>query len=390
MAIITAQVKVAPAGPAPTSQPDRLSLDDVLDGIRARAARMQRAQCRVVSDLYLSADVSPSDWIHRTTNTYQVVRDGSKVGFSVDTNYFFRADGPLPARRVMHNAWNGTIFTGYEEHPEHPDIKLQGSRVARLPPMFRSDYVWATWEQYALEFSDSLSALTTSMQWTAEGMEMIDGRPVWKIHSAAGPATNRKVIEVWLDAVRDFAPVRMRCYAPAMGRDKLSAEMTNVRLEEHAGVWLISAATILVHNSLADTKYPLNRYEIKITDWKVGMPIPADAFEIKFPKGCVVWDDIAKNTYSAGEWVLNREPDGRYTKVPLAGDSIGATNGEFAATSQPALPSSEPPDVPPVQVAQGSSALSGRTEVLLCLLGLGVVAAVGMAVYASLQRKGSR
>ena len=278
-----------------------------------------------------------------------------------------RAGGKIRVLRPFANgtsyefAWNGNRFTALKSDPKAREDDRYGGMILAEPASgaTKALYFGTAIEQDVFDFDEPLSELLGKGKWRVVGEEQVgDSRCIRLSGDGFNPAT-KFVVSAWVDPFRDFAPLKFVVEIHLHGKTIVST-MDDVKLDDSAGLWTISSATMRVFNPIVNESRT-HLSEVTITNPVVGAEFPDDTFEIRFPVGASIWDDVAKVGRVVGKGRMAMGPDGLARFIP---------EGASAAEVQALL--TKPPDPPPA-AATGSRV---RRALLATALLIGVAAVV--------------
>jgi len=115
------------------------------------------------------------------------------------------------------------------------------------------------------------------------------------------------VMEIWIDPVRDFAPVKIKHSIP--GPSSLIPfpavyELSEIKLEQRDGVWVIVEAVchfdLNKPEALKKYENPDCYYKFQVEEYQVNPEMDESLFEIQYPSGTLVFDRFLEIAYTIG------------------------------------------------------------------------------------------
>jgi len=142
---------------------------------------------------------------------------------------------------------------------------------------------------------------------------------------AGGYFPTQRSASIWIDAERDYRPVRIETYSHRRGRRELSMVIGPIELKEIDGVWLPVSGLKFHFRSkhVPDEGYTMEQLQamepdeaqkhfhretvpsdlppktITVSSWRLG-EIDEGLFTIDFPEGAEVWDEFRRKRYIVG------------------------------------------------------------------------------------------
>jgi len=291
-----------------------LSVEDVFDGIRMRSEALKSVQVVFRYEVYADHSVTeqvPSFWglpLMRSRE-FDVRRLGEKM---LVTRKIHNIKGyHVDVQSVETFAWDGKKTTGFQQPVGDPSSKLSGSVKPGRAWAFETVYWLTPLEQEVFDLRKPLCKVLDETQWLLSGPEKIGEYSAYKLESMGLWKDNAK-LQTWIDPTRDFAPVQTSLTLKFEdGRGDMSEKMCDVRLEKKEGVWVITSASLMFENAReVDPKKRKFATRFSVTDYHVGVKLSDDMFQVEFPKGTRVYDEILKVGYIAGEGVWLADKDG--------------------------------------------------------------------------------
>ena len=304
------------AAPAPAA----LSLEDVLHGIEVRGDLLHAREMTVRTEQFAHSREESADGrsfgglpLFRTTELDMRI-EGQKM--HIDRRTISPQDGSTTVKELF--AWDGRRSTGYSHEPQNPNDVLRGLVESRQRGAFEVGYWMTPLEMEVFDLREPLWAVAKKTGWRLAGTETVQDTQTYRIESV-DLWNGKAALTVWVDASRDFAPLKLELVIHVDGDRPITETMDEVRLERRDGVWVIVDAVTTITNPYIEYN-PRYVRRTQILDYRVGMAFPEGSFTVEFPPGTWVYDAILNTGYIAGKgvWVKNEE---------------GAT--EFVSTSTP-------------------------------------------------------
>lgn len=290
-----------------------LTFDDLKAGIEMRQNLLNRVQTDFTySSTYLDGPInktenSVSQYAPFSIKKYSVLRADDKIRVC-QSIYDVYDTGVSELYKIEHFAWNGEKFTGYAEPQDDTNSRVSGSVSNERNYILNAGFWRTPLEQQIFDLDCTLSEVLTQAEWELSGPEQIGDSKVWCLKSI-GLEEGYSTLKVWIDPERDFAPVQMEFRMKIDGQKEIIEKMTNVKLEQEDGLWVIKDATVLLENPfLKKHKYGAMRFSTE--NYQLGVDVQDSDFEIVFPEGTWVYDEIIEMGYIVGEGTWITHPDG--------------------------------------------------------------------------------
>ena len=117
--------------------------------------------------------------------------------------------------------------------------------------------------------------------------------------------------QVWFDPTRDFAPIQIKLTLKFEDGINIVERMSDVRLEQRDGIWIVADAVLTFENPrLKDPRKRRFATRFSVRDYHVGIELSDDIFQVEFPIGTRVYDEILKTGYIVGEGIYVTNEDG--------------------------------------------------------------------------------
>ncbi|UCG50124.1 MAG: hypothetical protein JSU94_10110 [Phycisphaerales bacterium] len=333
-----------------------LSVEDVLAGIRMRDELLNSTHVVFKYQVYANHSVDPR---RPSFSNLPLVRSRD-----VDIKRLWRKmrveeriHGFEGAGTYLHHldifAWDGKKTTGYVSPPWNPDMKPTGSVKPRMGGQFLASYWLTPLEQAVLDIRAPLVEILDKAQWRLSGPETIGEYTTYRIDSIG---LGNFILKVWLDPTRDFAPIQIDLTLTFEDGINIVERMTDVRLEQKDGVWVVADAVLRFHGPRHKNPRAREFYtRFSVTDYEVGVELSDDIFQIEFPEGVRVYDEILKTGYVVGEGVYVADENGYaefvrtdpqdYISEMQARGAPGAgpnNSGPIPKPAQPLVPDTRP------------------------------------------------
>jgi len=238
--------------------------------------------------------------------------------------YFTRRDAN-PFHRDLFT-WNGLKMMGMGFEPENPD-KIIGGTVQAGKNMNFELFHWQTPVEHEIfRYNNTLPELLEMGRWKLTGPENVgDYDKAYKLEGRHFfSEDDSDVLEVWIDPLRDFAPVKMRHNVPKK-TSKIAFpaiyELNDIKLEQRNGVWIITEALYSYENLEEEMKKkyenPICFCKFKVAEYEIDPDLDESLFIIDYPRGTEVYDSIIETSYVVGEGIYLRNESGRMGYVKL-------------------------------------------------------------------------
>ncbi len=277
----------------------QMDISVIRDGIRQRAADLGTTHVKMMRTIYYVD--KPEDRFDAAKRTfvekrrYDLYRKNRKLLFD---SVYLKNDGSVEFINKV--AWDGSRDRGYSIREDGSPI--QGGLIsAAQSGAFSCGHHLSMVEDRVLELPDPLADLVTS-DWSVIGKERVG--PYEALH-VTGPVKNHPcdTLDVWVDPVHSFAPVKMGLVlqvGPDFPRSTdMVEEFQDVGLKRIDGVWVATQGTVLVHNPNVASHWCAFQFDVE--EARVGMKLKDDIFCPKFPAGMQVLDDTQKKVFLAKE-----------------------------------------------------------------------------------------
>ncbi len=343
--IVAAGASVAGA----TDDPQNPSAERILSGIRARPELLGGVSLKMRGKTVFVSSLDESQF---PLNEVPLIDQDYALDYQRGKIRFERTSFE-PAKRVAYNvdrsAWNGEIAAGYGE--QTGQTHLTGSIKSRQGGSFTAGYFLTAVEQRVFDLEAPLAKLIDTGKWTLSGPEKIGPYTAWKLASV-DVVRNLAHVTAWIDPAHGFAPVQLELEIPIAGAETIRERMSDVELKEVDGVWVVSAASLMIYNPNVNKQPALHRYTV--SEIAVHREFPDDHFVLKFPTGAEVWD----STIGAG-FVVG--PKGERTKMLFLNRDKSGTFDDGVDAAVRGLPDT-PFDANPVTAAAPPVAAASPTE----------------------------
>lgn len=300
-----------------------LTLADIRDGLKSRAQQLSSVDVVMqFSIIDIAANGTRTTWDPKLSE-YRVRRSGDKLRV--------RQRSVAPAKGLPYDhefAWNGRRFVDLVkwDSPNGKPRVTPGGSISAEPNKGVCDYLYflTPLEESIFDVPLPLGEVMAHGNWELVGIEEVLGRSAWHVrgaHIGNRPDLAITRIDLWIDPSRGFVPLRIDTSIPLNDQTLLSRlEVTEAT--QVGSCWVIRSAVSHVHS--APSKPIIEQICRYTLDYQnVGNPIPDTAFDIEFPPGTTVWDDVGKFSFTAGVGEIVKRPDGLLGMVPK---SEGATN----------------------------------------------------------------
>lgn len=208
-------------------------------------------------------------------------------------------------------AWDGRKHLGFRTYPGDPKAKTSGSIKSEKSSSFKTGNWLTPFEQEVFDLKKTLPDLLDQGQWVLSGPESIGQYSVYRVECKDVFADGVCQITAWVDPTKDFAPVQLLQTFKIRDRKPIINKMVDVCLEQRDGVWVITDAVLVLENQNVENTVdgPTYASRVSVKDYLVDVKLPEDFFELEFPKGTRVYDEIIKTGYIVGEgiWISDDE-----------------------------------------------------------------------------------
>jgi hypothetical protein len=207
-------------------------------------------------------------------------------------------------------AWDGEKTTGYVSAPWNPNFRGTGTVKSKMGGQFKATYWLTPLEQEVFDLRSPLTEILDKARWNLSGPEKIGQHASYCLESVGLWEDDIK-LQVWIDPSRDFAPIQIKLTLTFEDGNNIVERMSDVRLEQRDGIWIVADAVLTFENPRK--KDPRKRKfatRFSVRDYHVGIELSDDIFQVEFPKGTRVYDEILKTGYIVGEGVFVTNEDG--------------------------------------------------------------------------------
>lgn len=278
-----------------------LKKEDIISGIKKRHEILDNANIKLtlkelLVDRALPDNHSLQDPIK--SSVINIHKKGDMLRLEKDIEYLFDES---PGNQYDIVAWNNKIVTGYTYLKDDSDLKTgiisndldrQGGVVAGYP--------LTVVEHYFFDHKQSFAELVDLSSWEI-GLIEHEGEKLYSLKSKS-VVNDFGFIEVWVDPIKDFAPIYYKCVIQSEIIKPIILEMKNVKLFQANGFWLIRSAQIEVDNkNVPDYDNVIGRNEYEIQEYDIETVFPDQYFKIEFPEGTRVLDTITNIPYIYGK-----------------------------------------------------------------------------------------
>lgn len=275
----------------------KLSIEDIHKGIELRQQQLESFQVNFHYDIFndTAETNNPAmlDMHLVRAKEYNLKRFGIKKKVLEKSEHVITGE----VTRVERYAWNGKKRTGYAEIPNKPELRRSGTVLLEQDHIFKSGYWQTPLEIEIFDLGCSLTDLLEKKHWTLTGTEMIGNCNAYLIETSELWNGNGK-LQVWIDPTKDFAPVRIIFTVKTTENKNLIAEMCDVGLEKKDGLWAITSAKLFFENQIVGRKFATH---FIANDYKIGVDLADETFNVEFPHGTLVYDAILEASYIVGE-----------------------------------------------------------------------------------------
>ncbi len=314
--------------------PPVVTRDDLISGIRNRKDMLHSATVRCNQEIFKLDDHSTKEDIPKRNllvlgRKYELQRQGEKMRVKRET--YYTDDQRISSVDVY--AWNGKRKVGYTQFL---DRKQRTGGTVKGEKGDSGLYWFTPLELEVFDIPKPLWDLVDELQWSVTGPEQVGEYQAYRLESSGSSDDPRKV-RIWVDPTRDFAPVRVSLTLRYEGIKEISEEMTDVKLIQQNGIWIVGRATMSIDNP-NNPKNGRTIHHFSVQDCKIGLELPDKTFDVEFPHGTWVWDDILKTGYIAGEGVFVKNDDGKMdllTTNEEKTDSPANESGQLESLSRP-------------------------------------------------------
>jgi hypothetical protein len=311
---------------APDPLPESpFTLTEIRDGIRSRVEQLQGLHVKLSRMSYVIKPAGPPELCWQEEN--EVDRHAEKTRLL--KKVLVPSTGATRWTRI--DAWNGRRLTQMGTQIANPaewNGGVQGSV---------SNTVWDFWLT-ALEgqfFDDPrpLVELLDVLDWKVIGEQKISGERAWGIQATVffpdkeeGPT-----YQVWISPAKSFAVIEAKQSHKLRGGRERYLQLKDVELQNVEGIWVITSCCI-ENSSPANG---LTRCFYKFTDYQVRLNPPDSLFEVTFPPGTLVWDDIKKIGYVVDRGIYTIDAQGVNHFVPTSDTAAALASAEAMALMTP-------------------------------------------------------
>jgi hypothetical protein len=301
-----------------------ISLQEIQDGIRQRSVQLGGIHAKFKHQIYDPR--SPHDLILHYD--YELYRDGSNLHFLRDE--LNRKSGVLEKKGEA--AWNGqkatTLGRWFDSKKSGKDT-VTGTIESQKSYAFRCN-AFTAFEGSVFDADEPVIEWFAKIEWKALGVKEIGGRQAWGIANVENP--RGIVLEVWVDAARDFAPLEMTITRSGPGIKTSFQKMTEVVLQRVKGMWVIQRAKI-INNNPQIKDYEEQEETVQISEYDIRLKLPDETFVVAFPQDTAVWDDVIKTSYIVGRGVWVKDEKGVHHLIGEGGVLLSPEPREVSATA---------------------------------------------------------
>ena len=338
-----------------------ISIEEVLKGIRMRNELLKNVHVDFRWELYARSTSEPVD-VTRSLGEYPlykikdlaVDRMGRKMRIKRDTVNINDAQ----IDKVEHFTWNEKKMMGYTELLREPSSKIMGTVRPEKSSPFELGYWLTPLEQEVFDMRQPLSEIVNKGEWQLSGPELIGLYSAYKL-TGKGLWQDKAKLEVWIDPTRDFAPVQIMLHITVQDRGTIIEKMSDISLKQVNGIWIISDAIFSVDNAVLKGG-SASRFSVK--NYQIGVDLKDDIFEIKFPEGAWVFDQIVQMGYIVGKGVWVTDANGLTEFAQTGGlDTINTPISPKRELSKTKTALREPNLIPPM-VNKPADIVSSKTN----------------------------
>ena len=291
-----------------------LSLTDVIEGIKMRQEMLNAVHIKFNYECFSGAAevaVDLNNQFHGIgclfSYDFEVHRLDDKIRFRKKT---YEAAKSYDIPRVDETiAWNGTKETTLASQPTNPEEKPGGIIGPTKSPNYQFDYWQTPIEGEVFETRKTVVQLLETGQWRLWGPEKLGEHDnVYKLEGRQFFAEgDSDVMEIWIDPVRDFAPVKIKHSIPepsSLIPFPAVYELSEIKLEQRDGVWVIVEAVchfdLNKPEALKKYENPDCYYKFQVEEYQVNPEMDESLFEIQYPSGTLVFDRFLEIAYTIG------------------------------------------------------------------------------------------
>ncbi len=303
-----------------------MSLDDIITGIRSRPELLKSVHVNFTHEIFALHAPDPVNTkitLHGlplyAIMEFDLKRHGNKIYSSRKT--FENLDVNL-MYKFEEFSWDGKKEMGYARKVADPNQINPRRPLGHIQPRKSGTFQFLRWmtyiEQEVLDIPKPLSEILDECQWSLSGPVQVGEYTTYLLESK-GLLDNVAKLKVWIDPTHDFAAAKIHLALDIENRKAIWQTLDDIKLEERDGVWVMTKATIKgVNENIDDEKENRVHYErFTAKEFQVGIEIPEDTFQVKFPKGTGIYDGITKRSYIVGEGAYpTKTPSLKYGPLP--------------------------------------------------------------------------
>ena len=185
----------------------------------------------------------------------------------------------------------------------------------------------------------ALSEAVQNEEWELIGKKTVGAYAAWGLRTKAPFGKLKESVEVWLAPDRDFAPVEVTETISFPRGKPIRARLADVELVQRDGRWVMGRAKVLTYNPDYREDEFVTAFQLR--EYKAAIPANV-VFEVKFPVGTVVFEEVKRLGFVAGKHAEVKGADGllRSVEIDLFPDykamtdySAGLSEAEFRTTA---------------------------------------------------------
>lgn len=321
-----------------------VSVDDIIVGIRARAASMEEIEVSFVETLVLTGEDDGLVW----TRPFKVTKSGDRIKVT-------RTDPPLIGRAkgdIRTYTWDTKRMMMLDERPEgSADRRYSGLIAADRGPV-PTMYAWRTFiEDAAVGFDETLAEVLDRAEWESLGEKAIAGyRALGIVNRTEIDEWPDRRFEIWVAPEHGFVALELLLVTRIRGAEDdgvFSAQRyRSADLQQMDGMWVATRGSFSMAvppevRGADDPRGPPKTFEFELGSFSRSLADEDPVFSIKYPVGARVADDISKASFVAGKVAVVPDEKGEHRMVPLreypqyqelTDYSRGVSDDEFYAT----------------------------------------------------------
>jgi len=290
-----------------------LSVEDVLSGIRMRAELLKSTHVIFQYTVYADHPVEPQRPSFRglplvRSREVDIKRLGGKMRVEEKIHNLEGSNTNISHLDIF--AWDGEKATGYVSAPWDPNARSSGSVKSKMGGPFKASYWLTPLEQEVFDLRRPLPEILDKARWNLSGPEKIGQHASYCLESV-GLWKDGAKLQVWFDPTRDFAPIQIKLTLKFEDGINIVERMSDVRLEQRDGIWIVADAVLTLENPrMKDPRKRRFATRFSVRDYHVGIELSDDVFQVEFPIGTRVYDEILKTGYIVGEGIYVTNEDG--------------------------------------------------------------------------------